>query len=149
MAKKEKQILTEPIVFLWKDRIRHFGLPLSFTRYRLSEDRLFLERGFFSIKVDEVLLYRVRDLNLSMTLWQRIFGVGTIIITSTDKSIPKLYLKNIKNPREVKELIHQTVEKKKDEKRMRPMELMGGNEFGGNDDFDNDGDNEDDGDNDN
>lgn len=30
------------IAYLWQDRKRVFGLPLSFTRYRLSEDRLFL-----------------------------------------------------------------------------------------------------------
>ena len=46
----------EPIQYLWKDRKRHLGLPLSFTRYRLSEDRLFCEKGFFNIKADEVLL---------------------------------------------------------------------------------------------
>ena len=54
----------ESIEYLWKDRKRYLGLPLSFTRYRLSEDRLFCETGFFNIKSDEVLLYRVRDLEL-------------------------------------------------------------------------------------
>ena len=58
----------EPIKYLWKDRKRHFGLPLSFTRYRLSEDRLFLEKGFLNLKVEEVLLYRVRDMELNMKL---------------------------------------------------------------------------------
>ena len=86
----------EPIEYLWKDRKRFLGLPLSFTRYRLSEDRLFCETGFFNIKSDEVLLYRVRDLRLTLNLAQRIFGVGTICVVSSDKSIPHLDLKNIK-----------------------------------------------------
>jgi hypothetical protein len=38
------------IEYLWKDRKRFLGMPLSFTRYRLSEDRLFLSVGFFSIR---------------------------------------------------------------------------------------------------
>ena len=67
----------ESIQYLWKDRKRFLGMPLSFTRYRLSEDRLFCEKGFLNIKADEVLLYRVRDLQLNMSLAQRIFGVGT------------------------------------------------------------------------
>lgn len=50
----------EPIQYLWKDRKRHLGLPLSFTRYSLSEIRLFCEKGFLNLKCDEVLLYRVR-----------------------------------------------------------------------------------------
>ena len=116
----------EPIEYLWKDRKRYFGLPLSFTRYRLSEDRMFCETGFLNIKSDEVLLYRVRDLQLNMSLGQRIFGVGTVCVVSSDKSIPHLDLKNVKHPREVKELIHQNVEAAKDKRRMRATELVGG-----------------------
>ena len=50
------------IEYLWKDRKRYLGMPISFTRYQLSEDRLFLSVGFLNIKDDEILLYRVRDI---------------------------------------------------------------------------------------
>lgn len=116
----------EPIQYLWKDRKRHLGLPLSFTRYSLSKDRLFCEKGLLNLKSDEVLLYRVRDLELSITLGQRIFGVGTVCVHSSDQSIPHLDLKNVKRPREVKEMIHRSVEDAKDRRRMRTMEVMGG-----------------------
>lgn len=115
----------ESIEYLWKDRKRHLGLPLSFTRYCLSEDRLFCETGFLNIKSDEVLLYRVRDLQLTISLGQRVFGVGTVCVISSDKSIPHLDLKNVKNPREVKEQIHKYVEAAKDKRRMRATELVG------------------------
>ena len=115
----------DSIVYTWKDRKRILGMPITFTRYRLSEDRLFCEKGFFNIKQDEVLLYRVRDLQLTLSLTQRIFGVGTICVISSDKSIPHLDLVNVKNPREVKELIHRSVEEAKDKRRMRTMEVMG------------------------
>ena len=113
------------IEFLWKDRKRHLGLPLSFTRYSLSEDRLFCETGLLNLKADEVLLYRVQDLELTISLGQRVFGVGTVCVHSSDKSIPHLDLKNVKNPREVKELIHQKVEAAKDKRRMRATEVLG------------------------
>lgn len=116
----------ESIDYLWKDRKRFLGMPLSFTRYRLSEDRLFCETGFLNVKSDEVLLYRVRDLRLTMSLGQRIFGVGTVCVVSSDKSIPHLDLKNVKAPRTVKELIHKNVEAAKDKRRMRATELLGG-----------------------
>lgn len=116
----------ESIEYLWKDRKRHLGLPLSFTRYRLSEDRLFCETGFLNIKSDEVLLYRVRDLQLNIRLAQRVFGVGTICVISSDKSSPHLDLVNVKNPRMVKELIHQNVEAAKDKRRMSATELLDG-----------------------
>lgn len=115
--------LISKIVELWHDRKRILGLPLSFTRYALSEDRLFLKRGFLNVRQDEVVLYRVRDLRVSQSLWQRIFGVGTVMVVSTDKSIPELALKNIRQPNEVKELIHEYVEKMKIERRMRVGEM--------------------------
>lgn len=112
------------IDYLWQDRLRHFGLPLSFTRYALSEDRLFLETGLLNTKCEEIILYRVRDISLSISLGQRIFGVGTIRIQSSDKTLPVLEIKNIKQPRETKELIHQTVEEMKLSRRMRTTEIM-------------------------
>ena len=116
----------DSIVYTWKDRKRILGMPITFTRYGLSEDRIFCEKGFLNIKQDEVLRYRVRDLQLNMSLGQRIFGVGTICVVSSDKSIPHLDLVNVKDPRNVKELIHRSVEEAKDKRRMRTMEVMGG-----------------------
>lgn len=111
--------------YFWKDRKRYFGLPLSFTRYALSDDRLFLSVGFISVKDDDILLYRIRDISVKRTLWQRIFGVGTITIQSSDKTHPTLELKNVKDPMRVKELLHDLVEEMKMKRRMRFGEILG------------------------
>ena len=113
------------IEYLWKDRKRYFGMPLSFTRYALSEDRLFLSVGFLNIRDDEILLYRVRDIDTSRTLWQRLFGVGTVTVMSSDKSMPNLQLKNVQDPVFVKELLHKQVEEMKIKRRVRVGEIMG------------------------
>lgn len=110
---------------LWNDRKRFLGMPLSFTRYRLSENRIFCERGLLSLHEEEILLYRIRDLELKMSLGQRIFGVGSVFLHSSDKTMPVLELKNIKKPREVKELLYRQVEACKDKRRMRTMEFVG------------------------
>ena len=112
------------IVSLWKDRKRYLGLPLSFTRYMLSEDRLFISEGFLNIKDDEILLYRVRDIDTNRTLWQRLFGVGTVTVMSSDKTMPTLVLQNVKDPIFVKELIHKQVEEIKIKRRVRFGEIM-------------------------
>ena len=111
--------------YIWKDRKRFLGMPLSFTRYALSEDRLFISVGFLSIKDDEVLLYRIRDIDTSRTLFQRLFGVGTVTVMSSDKTMPVLTLKNIKDPMFVKEIIHKQVEEMKIQRRVRIGEIMG------------------------
>lgn len=110
--------------YIWKDRKRFLGMPLSFTRYAMSEDRLFLSIGFLNVRDEEVLLYRIRDINTSRTLWQRMFGVGTITVVSSDKSMPSAILKNIKRPMEVKELLHRQVEDMKIRRRVRFGEVM-------------------------
>ena len=111
--------------YFWKDRKRYLGLPISFTRYALSHDRLFLSVGFFSVRDDDILLYRVRDISVRRTLWQRIFGVGTVTVQSSDKTHPSLELKNVKNPLRVKELLHDLVEEMKQKRRMRFGEILG------------------------
>jgi len=112
------------VEIIWKDRKRWLGMPLSFTRYALSEDRLFLSVGFLSIKDDEILLYRVRDITTARTFWQRLFGVGTVTVVSSDKTMPTLQLKNIKRPVAVKELLHKQVEEMKISRRVRVGEIM-------------------------
>ena len=111
------------IEYLWKDRKRYFGMPISFTRYCLSDDRLFLSVGFLNIKDDEILLYRVRDIATTRNLWQRLFGVGTVTVVSSDKTMPTLVLKNVKDPVFVKELIHKQVEEMKIQRRVRFGEI--------------------------
>lgn len=109
---------------IWKDRKRFMGMPITFTRYGLSKSRLFLSVGLLSVQDDEVLLYRVRDLTVKRSLWQRLFGVGTVTVKSSDRTTPTLLLKNIKDPMSVKELIHQQVEEAKDKRRVRVGEIM-------------------------
>jgi uncharacterized membrane protein YdbT with pleckstrin-like domain len=125
---------------IWKDRKRFLGMPLSFTRYALTEDRLFHSVGFLNIKDDEVLLYRVRDINTSRTLGQRLLGVGTVTVMSSDKSMPTMVLKNIKDPLAVKELLHRQVEEMKIRRRVRVGEIMSGNYNEDADDLDPDSD---------
>ena len=109
---------------LWSDKKRILGMPISFTTYSLSDDRLFVDKGLVRLQSDEILLYRVRDLSVSQTLGQRIFGVGSIIVQSSDKTSPVLEIRNIKTPFDVKELLHQHVEKMKLERRMRVGDIL-------------------------
>lgn len=114
----------DKITMKWSDRSRILGMPITFTKYSMSDDRIFCEKGLLSVKFEEILLYRVRDISMKITLGQRIFGVGSILLQSSDKTSPVLELKNIKNPREVKEMIHRQVEEIKVQRRTRFGEIL-------------------------
>lgn len=122
---------------IWHDRKRTiFGLPLSFTKYSLTTERLFIETGFLNSVENEMRLYRVLDIELKRSFFQKIFGLGTIAICSADKSLPNPSLHNIKRPKFVKELLSKYVEIQRDAKRVVNRELMMGSDV----DIDADGD---------
>lgn len=110
---------------VWKDRKRTlFGLPWSFTKYSLSDDRLFISTGFLSTKEDEVRLYRIMDISLNRTLGQRIFGLGTIKCCSADKTLGDFEIKNIKKSKDVKELLSEMVENERNRKKVTSREFI-------------------------
>ncbi len=113
------------VEILWKDRKRGFlGLPLSFTKYSLTKERLFVETGFINSVENEVRLYRILDVQMTRTLGQKMFGLGSINVHSSDVSSKDFTIKNIKKPKYVKELLSELVEKQRDEKRVVNRELM-------------------------
>ncbi len=112
--------------YVWSERKRLWcGLPWTFTKYALSDDRLFVTSGLFKTVEDEVRLYRILDITLSRTLIQKMFGMGTIEISSADKTLGDFALVNIKNPMEVKEQLSALVEENRDKKRVTNREFMG------------------------
>ena len=111
---------------LWSDRKRvvFFGLPLSFTKYRLTTNRLFVNTGFLTQREDEVRLYRITDVSLSRTLMQRIFGLSTIHCNSSDRTLGNVDIINIKDGEEVKELLSKSVERERIARRVSTRENM-------------------------
>ena len=111
--------------YVWKDRKRIiFGLPWTFTVYKLTEEKLFIETGFFSKKEEEIRLYRVMDLTLKRPFGQRIWGLGTIHCCTADKSTPEFDILKIKKSKQVKDMISDMVEKQREEKRISAREFM-------------------------
>ena len=112
--------------FIWKERKRNaLGLPWTFTKYALTGDRLFITSGLLKTVEDEVRLYRILDISLSQTLTQKIFRIGTIQVSSADKTLGNFEIKNIKDPRQVKEQLSQLVEENREKKRVTNREFMG------------------------
>ena len=73
---------------LWKERKRIWcGLPLTFTVYSYDNERFYVKSGFLNQRQDEVRLYRIQDLTVTRSLSQRIFGMGTILVNSSDKTL--------------------------------------------------------------
>ncbi len=132
MAKKSE------INYIWTDKKRTFlGLPISFTRYFLTEKKFISRVGFLSITEEEIDLYKITDKKLTLSFGQRIFGCGSITIYSRDTDTPSTMIKSIKNPRKVLELLDKNMEIQRDKYRTRGRDLIGNDYFDNDDDDDN------------
>lgn len=110
---------------IWHDRKRILGLPISFTKYSFSENILYIERGFFKVVKDELRLYRVLDVRLQQTFWQKLFKVGTIELYTADQFNKMIVLKNIASPDRTRNALSAIAEKERDEKRVLGKEMYG------------------------
>lgn len=97
--------------YLLKERKRNFlGLPWTLTSYILYQDRLIIKSGFFTVTEDEVRLYRIMDLTLRRTLWQRMFRMGSIHCCSSDATKKEFEIRNVKNARELRDRLSKLVD---------------------------------------
>ena len=120
---------------VWSDR-KHtiFGLPWSFTRYILTDEKLLIVKGFIKQTEEEIRLYRILDLSLSRSVTERIDRVGTIHCCSSDKTASEFDIRRIRNPRQVKEMLSDLVEKQRVARGVNIREEMTPNLFDANHD---------------
>ncbi|MBR5090847.1 MAG: PH domain-containing protein [Ruminiclostridium sp.] len=111
---------------LWSGKKCILGMPISFTRYILTDTTLYTKIGLLNIKEDEIELYRIFDKKISFTLGQRMFGCGTIDIVSKDIDTPEKKLISIKKPREVKKILDAVVKEQRDKYYVRGRDMIGG-----------------------
>ncbi|HTF56703.1 MAG TPA: PH domain-containing protein [Planctomycetota bacterium] len=82
-------------------------------RYRLTTHRLFKEEGILSRRISEIELMRIDDLSVSQNLVQRIFDIGVVTLMTTDTSDPRLEIRGIRHPVQVKEHIRAQVQRRR------------------------------------
>ena len=98
---------------LWEGRKHWLWFPFSFTKYSLTEDRFYSQKGLLSTHYDELLLYRVTDICLTITLTCK--GDAQRIVT----------LRSIKDSIRVKNNLSRLVEKAREERGIVGREFFG------------------------
>ena len=82
-----------------------FGLPFTFTIYTVKEEVITVDTGFLNKEENDCYMYKVQDVTLKTSLWERIFGLGTIICYTGDTTSQQLIMVHIKNARAIKDFI--------------------------------------------
>ncbi len=105
------------ILIIWK------YLEVKNQVYELTNQRLKMHSGVLSKKIEEIELYRVRDTQFEQPFFLRLFGLGNVILFTTDSTSPEIILPAIPNAQGVREQIRNAVEETRDSKRVRVSEL--------------------------
>ena len=82
-----------------------FGLPFTFTVYTIREEVITVITGFLNKDEKDCYMYKVQDVTLKTSLFERIFGLGTIVCYTGDTTSPQLIMEHIKNAKNIKEFI--------------------------------------------
>lgn len=103
--------------FYERKRIKFFGLPFSFTKYRITEEKLTITSGFLSITEDDAMMYKIQDVRLTRSLAERLFKLGTITCYTGDTTHPELILECIRHTNMIKDFIMQSSEEARRKRR--------------------------------
>lgn len=95
--------------------------------YTLTDQRLKTTRGILSKVTEDLELYRVRDTRLQQSVWQRMFGLGEVVLNTTDASTPEVTLRWLPQAESLRERIRALVEARREAKGVRTLE--GGHEI--------------------
>jgi uncharacterized membrane protein YdbT with pleckstrin-like domain len=91
--------------------------------FELTNERLRVSNGVINQEIDEVELYRVKDILVVRKWWMRMTGLGTIHLDTSDRSMPQIDIHAIKDSLELRESLRKKVEAMRDRKRVREMDF--------------------------
>jgi uncharacterized membrane protein YdbT with pleckstrin-like domain len=91
--------------------------------FELTNQRLRVSKGVINQEIDEVELYRVKDILVVRKWWMRMIGLGTIHLDTSDRSLPQIEIHAIRDSLELREALRKKVEAMRDKKRVREMDF--------------------------
>jgi len=81
------------------------AMQVRMTHYEVSSERIEFGTGIFDRRVDNLDMFRVVDIKLRRNFLDCIVGVGTVSLTTTDKSHPEFAFEKVANSRELYDAI--------------------------------------------
>lgn len=91
--------------YVERKRWLFLGLPFTFTKYTVNDEVITINDGLLNTRENDCYLYKVQDVELQVSLAERIFKLGTVACYTGDNTHPQLFLSHIKHAKEIKNYI--------------------------------------------
>lgn len=103
------------------------GLPFTFTKYSVNEEKLVVNRGFFKLRENTCYLYKIIDVKLERSILERMCGMGTITCYTGDVTDKVIKLIHIKNSKAINDfLLEQSEEMRRKRRTLNTLSLTQG-----------------------
>ena len=76
--------------FTERKRWLFLGLPFTFTKYIIKENMITIDSGLLRKVENDCYMYKVQDVELVISLAERIVGLGTVVCYTGDTTHPQL-----------------------------------------------------------
>ncbi|MFG0257942.1 MAG: PH domain-containing protein [Phycisphaerales bacterium JB043] len=96
-------------------------------QFQLSSERVRCKEGVFTRRIEEIELYRVKDIEITQTMLQRMVRLGTIVLVTDDATCPRFRMASVPHHESVRDRVRALVEKRRVERR---FEVIGAGEGG-------------------
>lgn len=117
------------VEFVERKRWVFLGLPFTFTKYRVKEDMITISSGLIKTVENDCYMYKVQDVMHTATLFEKLFGLGTVVCHTGDTTHPQLVLEHIRNSKTIKEFILKESEEARIKRRTVNMLDIGSGEM--------------------
>jgi uncharacterized membrane protein YdbT with pleckstrin-like domain len=94
--------------------------------YEMTEDRLIIRRGIFTKSIDEIELYRVKDIRIDFSLINQWANIGTITVLSSDETTrdAPLVIPHVEDAQRRRETLRKLVDTARQKRRVREIDMV-------------------------
>lgn len=96
------------------------------SKFSVTEERLIIRKGIIAKSVDEIELYRIKDVRIDFSLLNQMAGLGRITVTSSDETTREadLVMPDLLRAQERREILRRLVDAARQKRRVREIDMV-------------------------
>lgn len=95
-------------------------------RFEITEERLVIRRGILFKSIDEIELYRIKDVRIDFTLINQVAGIGTLRVSSSDETTREgdLVMRHVERAQSRREQLRRLVDTARQKRQVREIDMV-------------------------